>query len=352
MVAAGEAMAAAGVDRVYLVHGTFGGSDALGLLTEMARIAPSFSGMLGHYSKWLIDCCVGDAGNYTESCARLLQECFSAGAGREIPVTRFIWSSQNNHISRADAAVRLLVELAERTSETPPATTERPRLLFWAHSHGGNVLALLGGLLAAEEEERTAFFEAARRFYCRWRTGAVDVGVWEQAASLLDEPELPLREYRLDVATFGTPIRYGWAEGNIERIVHFVNHRARPDGPDWRGPPRIRIGRVLRAADGDYVAQCGVAGSNLVPNPLAVRTFLADRTLARLLEEDLEPESILRRIARGCRVHDAGTTLLVNYDDPARVVTQHFAGHAVYTRTRWLPFHCRHVADVLYGQAP
>ena len=37
---------------------------------------------------------------------------------------------------------------------------------------------------------------------------------------------------------------------------------------------------------------------------------------------------------------DAGVTLLVDYADPDRWLFRHIAGHAPYTRSRWLPHHC------------
>ncbi len=41
----------------------------------------------------------------------------AAGAERTIPVRQFHWSSQNNHIARADGAVRLIAELARLAIE-------------------------------------------------------------------------------------------------------------------------------------------------------------------------------------------------------------------------------------------
>ena len=336
---------------VFLVHGTFGGSDSLGLLTELARFAPGLSAALGKASKQAVDWVAGESGNFTDDYARLMQQTLSAGASREIPVCNWVWSSQNNHIGRADGAVRLLNRLGQFAEQySAPAAEVRPaRLLLWGHSHGGNVFALAGALLAAEEADRDRFFHAARRFYRRWWTGSVDVPAWLQARDLLNDSQHPLRRFAIDAVTFGTPIRYGWAAGGIDRLLHFLNHRRLPDRAEYLAPSRIEATRLLSAADGDYVAQIGVSGSNLAPNPLALRTFLADWALDRLLEANLKRERLLRRIAYGRRVPDEGVTLLVDYDDPEKGVHRHLAGHAAYTRTRWLPFHCQQVADILYS---
>lgn len=354
IVAAGRQMASAGVAAVFLVHGTFGGNDGLGLLTELARFAPGLSRSLARYRKSAFDWAAGEKGNYTNEYAQRMQQCLSAGAGYELAVHNWVWSSQNNHIGRADGAVQLLVDLASFAAEIPTAKShaQSPRVLLWGHSHAGNVFALASSLLAADADQRSQFFRAARRFYRRWRTGEVDMPAWTTLETMLAQPEHPLRQLSLDAATFGTPIRYGWAAGGVQRLIHFVNHRPGAANAEFLAPGKIELGRLLSAADGDYIAQIGVAGSNLAPSPLALRTFLADRALDRLLEFGVSRESLLRRIGYGMRVAHQGTTLLVDYQDQGGAVHQHIAGHAVYTRSRWLPMHCEQVAEILYDDAP
>ena len=106
---------------------------------------------------------------------------------------------------------------------------------------------------------------------------------------------------------------------------------------------------MTKASDGDYVQQMGMAGTGLPPIPLAWRTFLADLRLRRLFYRTLRREFLHSRLSRGVRVADAGVTFLVDYDDPETSLIKHLAGHAVYTRSRWLPFHCELAADELYG---
>ena len=103
------------------MHGTFAGGDGLGLLTELARFAPGLSKSLSRLGKRAVDFVAGETGNYTSEYAAAMQAGLSEGAGRTIPVRLFNWSSQNNHVGRADGAVRLLDELARLATEIPPA---------------------------------------------------------------------------------------------------------------------------------------------------------------------------------------------------------------------------------------
>src|SRR6188474_2794616 len=142
----GDALRRAGVTTVYLVHGTFVGTDALGFLTDLCRIYPELAAWVARLGKQVADRVSGDAGNYTGNYARRFEESINARGEAYIPVRRFFWSSQNNHIGRADGAVRLLDELASLGAES------RGRILLWGHSHAGNVFSLITNLLAADGE--------------------------------------------------------------------------------------------------------------------------------------------------------------------------------------------------------
>ncbi|MCG8448073.1 MAG: hypothetical protein MI725_00650 [Pirellulales bacterium] len=350
IAAAGAAFGQAQVEAIYCVHGTFAGNDALGLLTELARFTPGLSSKLRRFGKRTVDLIAGETGNYTPRFVATFQEGVSAGAGRTIPVRLFNWSSQNNHIGRADGAIRFIYELAKFAATLPRerlAAANPPRVLLWGHSHGGNVFALATSLLAAERAQRDEFFHAARTFYRPWFWGEVDLPVWRQVRELLDEVRHPLRQLALDIATFGTPIRYGWDAGGYARLLHFIHHRLTAGEAEYLAPP-LNPRRALSAAAGDYVQQFGIAGSNLAPAPFALRTFLADWRLNKFLERDIPRERLIKRLGRRQRVPDAGTTLLVDYSEVESGVHQHLAGHALYTRRKWLPFHCREIAKRFY----
>ncbi len=377
LAAAGEVLGQAGVVAVYCVHGTFTGNDALGLMTEIARIVPSLSRTLSQFGKKTVDLLAGEMGNFTPAYIATLEAGLSAGAGYRIPVLRFNWSSQNNHIGRADGAVRLLKELnalANGLPEVPLASTAtnrsqlQPRVLLWGHSHAGNLFALLTNLLAAGSAARKHFYRATRSFYRQCWTGRIDMPAWIDAQQLLQSidkntPQKPRpegwsapaetawtrRRLALDIVTFGTPIRYAWSKASYASLLHFVNHRPLPDRPEYLAPYPLEPGRMLAAADGDYVQQIGIAGSNLPPNLLAWRTVVSDWQLGKLLEQNLPPERLMQRVSRGMRVPDTGTTLLVDYPDHETPMHRRLLGHAVYTRLRWLPFHLEQVARHCYG---
>ena len=110
-------------------------------------------------------------------------------------------------------------------------------------------------------------------------------------------------------------------------------------------PPKLAD--VLTAADGDYVQQFGIAGTNLPPGWLAWRSWLADKRLGRMLQDPGGgPAGLLQRLRAGAIVPDAGTTLLVDYGLSDAVFG---LGHAVYTGRKWLLFHAEEVARRLYG---
>jgi len=352
LAVAGKALEQARVEAIYCVHGTFSGNDALGLLTELGRFAPGLSRTLSRLGKRTVDLVVGETGNYTPQFVAALEAGLRAGTSTTIPVRQFNWSSQNNHIARADGAVRLIYELATVASGMPAAVLQeavQPRVLLWGHSHGGNVFSLLTSLLAAERDARDAFFYAARSFYRPWLGREVDLPVWQQVRELLDLPDHPLRRLKLDIVTFGTPVRYGWDADGYAQLLHFVHHRPPENGAEFLAPWRIHVCRLLAATDGDYVQQIGISGTNFAPVPFAPRTLLADWRLDRFLEQDLPRERLVTRLSHGKRVPDAGTTLLVDYGELPTRVYQHLAGHAHYTRRRWLPFHCDQIVERFYG---
>jgi len=352
LAAAGGAFAEAGVAAVYLVHGTFTGNDALGLLTELARCAPNLAESLRKLSKGAINAILGEMANYTPQFASRMEMGLSGGVGHgapRLPVRLFNWSSQNHHISRADAAVRLIDELARLAPLHEGEGERAKRVLLWAHSHGGNVLALMTNLLGGDEAARAEFFDAARIFFRRPWSERLDFPVWQRVEELLADADHPLRRLQLDLVTFGAPIRYGWDTAGYSKLLHIVNHRPGICGTDHHAPYPPRLRRVVAGTAGDFIQQLGIAGSNFPPLPLALRTFLANRRLGRVLERDLPRERLFTRLKCGVRVHDEGTTLLVDYDDPDCLPFRHMLGHAPYTRSRWLPLHCELVATQFYG---
>lgn len=342
MQAVGDALRAGGVSHVYLVHGTFVGPDALGLLAELERALPKASAVIRRFVKRVVDKVAGEAGNYPPSFARLFESSIARPGAPRIPVKLFNWSSENHHIGRADGAIRLIAELS--SLKLKPGK----RVLLWGHSHAGNVFALATHLLSGNVEAQRRFFDAAQIYY-RWPLiGCVDIPVWNQVRQLLEETPAPLSGVHLDCVTFGTPIRYGWNGEGYSQLLHFVHHRPSEGLPEYQAPFPPKWHRVMSAADGDYVQQLGIAGTNIMPSFLQWRAWMADNRLNRLLQADDAVGGTIERFRAGKIVADAGTTLLVDYGLPSGSITRHLAGHAVYTRKKWLLFHAEEVARRFY----
>ena len=128
---------------------------------------------------------VGDAGNYTPEYAHQLQNAISRHGQDPISVKTFHWSGENQHLSRADAAVRLIDELAAQAR--PPRT----RVLLWGHSHAGNVFALVTNLLASDLRLRQRFFDAAQGYYRRRFLRSRGGPVWQRTKRLLQRTGNP-----------------------------------------------------------------------------------------------------------------------------------------------------------------
>lgn len=335
MARVGEAYRAAGVRAIWLMHGTFVGDDMVGVIRVVERMAPATAQRLRHIQKRAFDKLAEDSGNYTAQFAS------EFARGTDIPVERVVWSGENHHLARAHAAVCLV----DRLSET--AYRPKDRILIWGHSHAGNALALVSNLLAADEMQRQSFFAAARSFYRRRRRGRIAQPAWERVQELLASPSARRPWPQLDLVTFGTPIRYGWDTHGYAKLLHFVHHRPRPGVPEYQARSPQSVDDVLHAADGDYVQQLGIAGTNLPPACIGLRAWLADRRLGQLLQPGLRRRDLLARLRLGQRVPQEGETLLVEYPDgPA---ARQLAGHAIYTRQTWLPFHAWEVARRFYA---
>lgn len=337
------ALCAARVAAIYLVHGTFIGPDALGLLADLSRVAPGLADSLRRWNKQILDALAGDIGNFTRAYADSLQRALQADGEDPIPVRLCHWSSENHHLGRADGAVRLIDDLAAQRFQ--PGS----RVLMWGHSHGGNVFALLTNLLGSEREARRDFFDRARCFFHCSVFRRVDLPEWKRVRDLLCEQEQALADVSLDLVTFGTPVRYGWDTNGYNKLLHFVNHRPTAGLPDHQAPFPPTAEDVLSAAHGDIVQQIGVAGTNFAPPLWAWRAWWADVRLGRLLQQQCRSADVYARWRLGVRAHDEGENLFVDYGPNQGYVPQHVFGHAVYTRLEWQLFHAEEVAHRFYG---
>jgi len=344
LAAAGGMLCDANVSTIYLVHGTFTGNDAWGIIRQMARFAPQSAPWMKRLAKQSVDYVVGDYGNYSQPYADMLRKSFDLAGGNPIPVRLFHWSSENHHLGRADGAIRLIDELHRRYGDVSA------RIMLWGHSHAGNVFALMSNLLSATSPLRQQFFEAALPHYVR--QSRPEEEMWWRVRKLLRSDGNPLEHLKIDCVTFGTPIRYGWTTTAIEGLLHYVYHRPSESVPPYRAkfPPTME--EVMRVAGGDYVQQFGIANTNFPPSILDWRSWTANRRLGRILQHQIRRRDLYEHLCAGKRVAEQGTTVLVDYGDLDQAIHRHIMGHAIYTHLEWLPFHAEDVCLRLYGLVP
>lgn len=343
MKAVGATLRRARVAAIYLVHGTFLGPDALGVLADLSRVAPGFAETIRRWNKQVVDALAGDLGNFTRTYAESLENALNSDEKERIAVRLCHWSSENHHLGRADGAVRLIHELHKQEF------ADGTRVLLWGHSHAGNVFALMTNLLGSERAAREEFFQCARSFYRSPIRGRVYFPEWESVRKLVCEQDPPLAGLGLDLVTFGTPIRYGWDTGGYAKLLHFVSHRPTAGLAEHMAPFPPTKEDLLYAARGDIIQQIGIAGTNFAPPVWAWRAWLADVRLGKLFQMGCRTADVYARWQLGVRVHDEGENLLVDYGPSPGFAAQHAFGHAVYTRLEWQLFHAEEVAQRFYG---
>ena len=333
MLAVGNIFKSAEVGAIVLIHGTFVGDDPWGLAAMTLGKRPTWFRKACIWQKRLADRVMKDRGNFPAQYVAQLSQML--GGASPFPVSRFLWSSMNNHVGRAVAAVRLLSALSELSLPTGK------RILLCGHSHGGNVLALLTNLLSPRQIGVGSFLDAvagyARTYDSHWDTHANRVGEGPQFAST----------HPLDLVTLGTPIRYGFETSGYANLLHFVNHRPGKLRPEYRFAGPIALGEMLTAHHGDYIHQVGIAGSNFT-TPLSRPLWRSDTRLAKQLSAGIHFGSLPRRIGLGMRVPEEGRTLLIDYGLPGGRWWRSGMGHAEYTHAEQMLFHFEQIAHRFY----
>jgi len=343
--------------KIWLIHGTFVGNDPFGVVANSERVIKRLSVIprlnrfseipdeLRKLNKKVADQTYKDHGNFTEQYAQQLQQL----SGSDVQL--FNWTGENNHLARVDNAVRLLCELDQME------LSSSERIMLWAHSHGGNSLAVLSNLLSNQQPHVNDFLEIGKQHF-------PESGDWIQAQAILKEqPGTHRLAKRIDMVTFGTPIRYGWDSNGAGRLLHFVNHVPQ-DGlePYVSQPPFPQSAfDIWQATFGDWVQAFGIVGTDIRPSQSSKRK--ANRQFRTLLEQGLDPSpndssglwerirwlfSKRRRRLKllfqpGIRVAADGHVILKDYGESARFAF----GHAVYTQTDWLDFHWNEVQSFL-----
>jgi hypothetical protein len=315
----GQRLIASDVRAVVFVHGTFAGDDPI----SIARFARTALGedaerVLRRFFKTKLDAWLGDAANYPPEYVRL----FESAIGGAIPCVPFVWSSENHHIGRAIAAVRLVRFLASLA----PLDDRPKRVLLFGHSHAGQVFAMATHLLEGGDGAR-AIAEAARA-----------------CGEPIDDLDACIRRARklsLDVATFGAPARYAWAASPRVRSMHVIHRRA-----PGRRVKSLRA--FFRGDDHDGVQWLGTTGSDIPP--ISTRERRASKQLDGAFDAGLNPKAWVASVTQASHLPIEGHTVLVDYAGAhvARGAPKTLFGHAAYTRFEAMLFNARLVVDHFY----
>jgi hypothetical protein len=300
-------------------------------------------------TKALLDQQVGDAANFTASYLDFFEKAVNRKAHRPILCARELWSGENHHLGRAIAACFLLDRLSKLIAAHRLGSGDR--LLIQAHGQAGLVVALASNLLCPSPitgrrtlwEILTAHAKASGQNHLEAAIRRVD--------ALLKSGTL-LNGTALDIATLGTPVRYGWDPSGIGKLLHIVNHRnLRTDGKIWLAKmelPQITVEMPI-AWGGDYVQQLAVAGTDAVPANDAAKT--ANKAVWELVEPYDGFERWVECARRAVRCPSEGQCLLVDYKDctGSSNVRDHYYGHAVYTRLETMLFNTTEIVSRLYS---
>src|SRR5579884_470893 len=376
----GVKLSQAGVRVVVFFHGTFLGSDLFGVqrLDEAGGLKRGYSrGISGvdallalmregdnglpsgraglkppfandEPTKKLLDERAGDAGNFTGAYVDVFSKAVNKALSRPIVCVRELWSSEHHHLGRALAACRLLDRLRALCQQHQLGAGDR--VLIQAHGHAGQVLAFASNLLTPSPiVGRKRVFEILR--------GYADGTKQTDLLAVLDRLEGTLAtgtltDAALDVATFGTPVRYGWDPSGLGTLLHVVNHRvSRTDGKTWLAKielPQITVEMPV-AWGGDYVQQLAVAGSDAVPATEEAKA--ANKALWELVEPYDGFERWLECARRAVRCPTEGLCLLVDYKDctGSTNARDHLFGHAAYTRMNAMLFNTSEIVRALYA---
>jgi hypothetical protein len=321
----GDRMRDAGVRLVVFVHGSFVGDDPLaiaGLVDDALPMLPDIARKLRGLTRAHLSRLLGDLSNFSDAYV----DAFARATG--VDAVSFTWSGENHHAARVQGAVRLA-----RTIALHGGGALRPgeRALLVGHSHGGQLFAILSQILARTRGYEELVAAAGAR--------GEDVGA-------LDDHVALLRRCAVDVATFGTPPRYGWAPAAGFRLLHIVNHRG-------LGTAGLSLRGLLHTRRGDYVQQLGVHGSDFPA--LSANERALNARLDQVLGEGSSFRAWVRNVSRGVRVSPHGRTVLVDYGDHGRVLPNFLTsglGHAAYTRREAMLFHANLIADYFYPSRP
>ncbi|MDN5942025.1 MAG: hypothetical protein L0H94_09100 [Nitrospira sp.] len=381
MAQCGATLSQAGVRAVVLLHGSIIGTDVFGIqrLDEVGGLKRGYSrGVAGldallalmcegsngipllpnglkpplandDATKKLLDDQVGDAGNFTNASVYQFRKAVNRNVSKTITCLRILWSAEHHHLGRAMAAVRLLDDLRELCESQKLAAGDR--ILIQAHGQAGLVLALVSNLLCPSLISGRPKLLSLLSSYAEQSSQPDLSAAIERIEPLLKTGSL-LNGATLDIVTFGTPVRYGWDPSGLGKLLHIVNHRnMRTDGKTWLSKmelPQITMEMPI-AWGGDYIQELAVAGSDAVPVTDAAKA--ANKALWELVEPFDGFERWLECARRAVRIPSEGLGILADYKDStgSTNVSDHYYGHAAYTRLNAMLFNTTMIVRTLYS---
>lgn len=292
------------ISTVIFIHGTFTGDDPFDFISLLEHLFPAKAlGIIRSIqraykkNKSII---FRDLGNFENDYVKLVQEAF----GEKINCLNYHWPSANHHYSRLQGLIGLL----------PFISKEKENVLLVAHSHGGQILALLSQM----------------------RNSPTILRQMKNIISQMDAPDAladlrAIRKKTLYYASLGTPARYQWKLGARDKAVHIINHR----GEDLC-PPLLK--GILTTKYGDYIQRMAINGSD------SLIGLQRPREISQKMDLIVGPGQNLtlwkQIVFQKSRLHNSGTNILVDFKDHA--MTPNFLstlfGHGTYTRKEYLNF--------------
>ncbi len=345
MALSGKELAGNRVRHIIFAHGTFTGDDPLGINTFLGHLSAATgidvfkTGQLKRFTKHIVDLITKDTANFTEEYIQL----FASVLPDSITCTPFIWSGADHHLARLTGAVKLCSQLAGLAADFRPDD----RILLLGHSHAGQIFALLTTLL--DQSDRADALLAVVD-----RAAGLNIGELKKDLEKISR-------LKLDIVTFGTPVRYCWGQYDRYRLLNIINDRGN----------NVELSGLLDTWDGDYIQQWGIEGTDI----FSERHHELNRELNTVLQNrgQVSPAEFLRRLEEKQRrepLYYDGTevteTFLVDYLDQSPEdrtaldslrefdVLPHcistLFGHGVYTRYAVMLFNLRFIVEKFYPE--
>lgn len=317
------------VKKIYFIHGTFLGTDPLELAPFLKKILPNFLqeellNKLQHLFKNQSNKLLKDSANFTPKHLELIDE----SSEKKITAHNFLWSSGNHHIARVRGALDLFESLYKDCQDL----NKNDEIMLIAHSHGGQLLALVSQLI----------------FDSSWANELFKLIDPKNAAKNYADflpKRYELLEFNFKFVTLGSPYRYDFNEQCTQNLLHIINHRRDVFSP-------FSLKGILYTLDGDYPHKWGTQGSDFLA-PAAIDRKI-NRRLDQFLDLGIDLKNLKTNIEQQEYIPKKGSTVLVDYHDenienltPNCLAT--VFGHGIYTCLEAFDYLFELITDEFYS---